>query len=90
MKRFLSVCLAVILLVFTAFCVHAEDPDVTEDDCPCACHLMLEMRDDLLQRIADKSIDCKTLARVLWYYVQLFSWRVLGVRQYCECGARHY
>ena len=90
MKSALSVLLAAVILFSCTVFVRAEDARVTQEECPCACHLMLEMRDTLLQRIAEKSIDCKTLSRILFYYVQLFTWRVLNVRQYCVCGARHY
>ncbi len=90
MKKVLSIILAAVIFFSCTLFVRAADAGIPEEECTCSCHLMLEMRDTLLQRIADKSIDCKTLCRVLFYYVQLFTWRVLNVRQYCACGARHY
>lgn len=66
------------------------DSDVSRDDCTCICHLFYSVRDDLLQSIVSKTIDGKTLLRVLSYYVRLFTWRMLGIQQYCACEYRHY
>lgn len=90
MKRILSCILIAVLLFSCAFSAHGAEPSDPEEECTCACHLMLSMRDSLLQEILDKTIDGQTLVRILWYYVQLFTWRVLGIQQYCACGARHY
>lgn len=90
MKRFLCCILIGVLLFSCAFSAHGAEDVETEEECTCVCHLFLSVRDDLLQRIVDKTIDCKTLTRVVWYYVQLFTWRVLNINQYCTCGARHY
>lgn len=90
MKRIISCILIGVLLFSCSFCVHGADMPEPEEECKCVCHLFLSVRDDLLVRIAEKTIDCKTLARVLWYYLQLFTWRVLDINQYCACGARHY
>ena len=105
MKRMLSFALAAVLLfccAFSAQCADVSEPyeepvgtvsdDAPAEDaaCDCPCHLFYSMRDTLPQQVFDRTIDCKTLLRVLSYYLQLFTWRVLGVRQYCACGSRHY
>ena len=105
MKRVFALTIAAVLLVLCAFaaegayvsdaqeeavCVFESADGDDANDCACVCHVFYGVRDTLIERIADKTIDCKTLFQVVSYCVKLFTWRVLGVRQYCECGARHY
>ncbi len=90
MKRVVSLMMTALLLFLCAFAVHADAQESDEDVCPCTCHVFYSERDTLIERIADKTIDCKTLFQVMSYCVKLFTWRVLGIRQYCACGIRHY
>ncbi len=103
MKRVFSFLMAVLLFTcaffaqgtWTSFaredagCVCAEADDETVE-CPCVCHTFYGLRDTLLQSFLDKSVDCKTLLRAVSYFVRLYTWRMLNIRQYCECGSRHY
>ena len=91
MKRILSCILLAAFLFSSAFPVQGAALTETDDEtCTCSCHLFYSVRDDLLQKIADRTIDGRTLLRVLCYFVQLYVWRVLGIHQYGDCGIWHY
>lgn len=106
MKRVFSFLLTAVLLFLCAFSAQGApasdartqnhnvflvaDASEEESGCPCVCHTFYSLRDSLLESILNKTVDCATLFRVLSYFVRLYTWRMLGIRQYCECGSRHY